>query len=69
MDRDVRLGVQTMALGLAGVIIAAIEYTLYDAGILLDEFVSGTISISDIMAVTIIIWLLIAVIFSVIKHA
>ena len=68
MDHDAKIGIQTMALGLAGVIIAAIEYTLYTEGILINEFVSGTISISDIMAVTIIIWLLIAMIYGVTKH-
>lgn len=68
MDKDVKLGMTTMILGLAGLVIAAIEYELYTDGILIDEFVTGTISISDIMAVTIIIWLLVAVTYAVMKH-
>ena len=65
MDKDVRAGVVTMSCGFIGVILAAIEYTLYNQGILVDEFTTGTVVISDLMAVTIIIWLLIGVAYAV----
>jgi hypothetical protein len=65
MDRDVRAGVTAMFCGFAGIILAAVEYTLYIEGILLDEFVQNTVTISDLMAITIIIWLIIGVIVAV----
>ena len=65
MDRDVRAGVTAMFCGFVGVIMAAIEYTLWEEGILLDEFVTGSITIADLMAITIVIWLIIGVIVAV----
>ena len=65
MDRDVRAGVTVMFCGFAGIILAAIEYTLYEEGVLIDEFVTGSITIADLMAITIVIWLIIGVIIAV----
>ena len=65
LDRDVKAGVTTMLGGFVGIIFAAIEYTLYEEGILIDEFVTGSITIADLMAITIVIWLIIGVIIAV----
>jgi len=65
MDKDVRAGVVAMFCGFVGIILAAIEKTLYDEGIVIDEFVTGSITLPDLMALTIIIWLLIGVVFAV----
>lgn len=65
MDKDVRAGVTAMFCGFAGIIMAAIEYTLYEKGIVIDEFVTGTVTIADLMALTIITWLIVGVIMAV----
>ena len=65
MDRDVRAGVTAMFCGFVGIILAAIEYTLYIEGILIDEFITGSVTIADLMAITIVIWLIIGVIIAV----
>jgi len=65
MDKDVRVGVVTMAIGFLGVIIAAIENSLYTDGILIDEFITGSVTIADLMSVTIIIFLIAAVVYAV----
>lgn len=48
--------------GCLGVIVAFIEYTMDNRGILLDEVVTGTVTISNLMAGTIILFLLIGAI-------
>ena len=53
--------------GVAGIVQAAIEYSLHDQGILLDEFTTGTVTISDIMIVTVLIWLLVGAVYAVAK--
>jgi len=45
--------------GLIGVGIAAIELILFQQGILVDEYVTRSISIANVMAVTIICWLMV----------
>ena len=42
--------------GLLGIIIAAVIYTMNANGILLDEFITGTISVTDVMTVTVIVF-------------
>lgn len=65
MDRDVRVGVVTMAIGFSGIIVAAIMNILNTNGILIDEFITGSVTITDLMSVTIIIFLIAAVVFAV----
>ena len=62
MDPDVRTGVIILTFTLAGVLMAAIVETLITQGIMLDEFVTGSITSPDIMAMIIIIWILVGVI-------
>lgn len=65
MDRDVRAGVTVMLCGFAGIVLAALEKLLYDEGILLAALEGA---ITDMMAGTIIVWLLIGVILAVVSR-
>ena len=68
MGSETRTGIIVFCFIMAGVIMAAILETLYTNGIMIDEFITGTITISDLMAMTIIIWLLVGVIVAVAKR-
>ena len=65
MDRDVHVGIVTMAIGFMGVLIAAIVNTLNTEGTLVDEFITGSVTITDLMSVIIIIFLVVAVVYAV----
>lgn len=56
MDRDVKRMMIIFVAGLIGIILAALELALYNAGIYVDELVisSNTVSITDIMAITVV---------------
>ena len=54
-----------MGSGFVGILLAAIENILYTSGTLLDEFVTGSIAITDIMAVTIIMFMIVGVMLAV----
>jgi len=45
-----------------GVILAFVFYGLYVDGIIIDEYVTGSITIEEIMALTILVWTAIGVI-------
>ena len=65
--KDLNPGIIAMFCGFAGIIIAFIEKALYDNGTIIDEFITGTITITDLMALTIIIWILVGIIIGVAK--
>jgi len=67
MNKSVSAGIVVMLMFFGGIIIAFIEYALYTNGILIDEYVTGTITIGDVMAVTIIMFALIGVVIAVAK--
>ena len=46
-----------LVMGVLGIVMAMILKTLYDDGIIIDEVISGTITITDLMAVVVVIWL------------
>ena len=46
-----------LVMGVIGIVMAMILKTLYDDGIIIDEAISGTITITDLMAVVVVIWL------------
>jgi len=58
MNRDYQAGLIVMICGILGVIVAYILYELDARGILVDELTTGTITAADVMAVTIIVFLL-----------
>lgn len=68
VDQDLRATVTVMFCGFAGIILAAIEFSLYSRGVLVDEYIAGTVTIADLMAITIILWLLFGVVIAVIRR-
>lgn len=48
--------------GMIGIILAFIVYYLYSNGIVIDEYVTGTITIENVMALVIIVWSAIGVV-------
>jgi len=67
MDSKVPTGVCIVAGGSLGIIFAFILKSLYDSKILVDSMVdaSSGVTITDLMAVTVILWLLVGVVFEV----
>ena len=59
MDRDLRRCIIVMLFGLAGICMAGISYTLYLNGIMVDEMVTGSITIQNVMSIEIIVWLMV----------
>lgn len=53
--------------GLAGVVIAFIEKALYDSGVGVNALSRMSISLTELMTVTIILWLLLGCIIGVLK--
>ena len=68
MNKSVSAGIVVMLMFLGGIVIAFIEHALYTSGILIDEYVTGTITIGDIMIITIIMFALIGVVIAVAKN-
>lgn len=68
MDKDVVSALVVMLFGLGGIITAGLEEALYDKGILIDEFITGTITIADLMTITVILWILVGMIVAVMKR-
>jgi len=53
--------------GMMGIVLAFILYLLHINGIVIDEYVTGSITIENIMAITIIVWAMVGVMVAVIK--
>jgi len=54
----------TLLCGIIGVIIAIIIQMLNTQGIIIDEFLTGTITLRELQAIIIILWLLMGVVVS-----
>lgn len=67
LDKDVQAGVTILIGMVAGIICAAMELSLYNDGVWVDEFITGSITIADFMAVTIILWTLIGIVIAVLR--
>lgn len=57
----------TFICGMVGVVLAFILYGLYTNGVIIDEYVTGSITIEEVMAFTIIVWTIIGVVIAAIK--
>jgi len=57
-SRDFGAMMVVFIMGCLGVILAFIEYVLYSRGVLLDEVVTGTVTIANLMSCTVILFLL-----------
>jgi len=68
LDKDVVSALVVMLFGLGGIITAGLEEALYDKGILIDEFITGSITIADLMTITVILWILVGMIVAVMKR-
>lgn len=56
MDSDVNRALIIMVMGAMGIIFAAVTKHLNDSGILIDEFITGSITITDVMTVIILVF-------------
>lgn len=61
MGRNERAFAIPLICGFIGVILAIIIQLLNDAGIIIDEFLTGSIVLREVQAVIIIIWILVGV--------
>lgn len=68
MDSSVRIAITTLGCGLIGVILAVLAGLMYSGGIIVDEFVSGTITLADVQAAIIIVWMLIGVVLAAVSN-
>ena len=60
-------GIVVLLCGLAGVVIAFIEKTLYDRGVLVTALSNMGLTLTELMTVTIIVWLLLGAIVGMLK--
>lgn len=67
MDRDSESFMIVFVFGMVGVIIAFILEQLDTRGILIDAFITGSIIITDLMVVVIMLFLLIGVVLAVLR--
>jgi len=51
-----------MLVGIAGILTSAIIYEMYVGGWVIDEYISGTISIADVMTIMIVTSIIVALI-------
>lgn len=61
MDKDFRSVIAFLSCALMGIVFAFIEKHAYETGVLLDEMVTGSIVITDIMSWTIIAFIVIGI--------
>lgn len=64
MDKPFEKFAITFICGMVGVVLAFILYGLYTNGVVIDEYITGTITIEEVMALTIIAWTVIGVVIS-----
>jgi len=64
---NVKSGVIVMLFGFAGIVIAFIEKTLYDNGVLVTALSNMGVTLAEAMALTIIVWLLVGAIIGLFK--
>ena len=59
---EVKVFLIVFVFGLAGLVNSAIFYVLYERGIMIDEFIVGSITIGELMTVILIPWILCGII-------
>lgn len=67
MDRDIRAGAIVLGFGFFGVIFSAMLYIMYERGIYVDEMLSASFPIAELMTVIVILFLLIGVVVAMLK--
>jgi len=60
-------GIVVMLCGFAGIIMAFIEKTLYDRGVLVTAFSNMGVTLTEVMTITIVLWLLVGAVIGLFK--
>ena len=53
--------------GILGICNAMILKVLYDEGIIINEIITGTISLSDLMTIVVVLWFIVGVVLAAVK--
>ena len=65
--RDFETLIIPLIMGVLGIINAMIFKTLYDEGIIIDAFIAGTITITDLMTIVVVMWFVVGIILAAVK--
>lgn len=68
MKRDYETPFIVVICSVIGIVLSQIIRTLYNAGVVLDEFITDSITITDVMLVVVILWFIIGVIISILRR-
>ena len=60
-------GLIVLFCGLAGVVVAFIEKTLYDGGVGVDALANMGVTLTEAMTITVVVWLLVGAIIGLVK--
>lgn len=67
MNPDLKPGIIVMFMGFAGLVLAAIEYVLYDEGVLVNDVTTLFGGLTAIMTLTVVLFLLVGTIIAMVK--
>lgn len=67
MNKNILPGVIVLISFAGGIVLAFIEERLYNDGVVIDEFIAGSITISELMALTVVIFVLFGIVVAAIK--
>lgn len=65
--RDFETLIIPLIMGVLGIINAMIFKTLYDEGIIIDAFIAGTITITDLMTFVVVVWFVMGILITAVK--
>lgn len=68
LSREVRAGMTVLLMGLLGIIVGGMVYVLYETGIVVDEYITGSIQVEEVMAIFVLVFLLLGGVIAVIRH-
>lgn len=68
MRQEARAFAIPMACGLVGILIAIMLQMLDSAGIIIDEYLTGTLVLREVQVFIIIIWIVIGIVFAAVKN-
>ena len=68
MRQEARAFAIPMACGLVGILIAIMLQMFDSAGIIIDEYLTGTLVLREVQAFIIIIWIVIGIVFAAVKN-
>lgn len=68
MRKEFEMMLIVVTCSIVGFVLAMIIKTMYDNGVIFDELISGGITVTDVMLVVTMLWMLIGVIISVLRR-